>query len=79
VEPVKVKDDAARSAVYRLLDATQDGATVVEPGCRRLLVIDSETCGWGVPAVDLAPARYTDPPHVDLNAYCRVVPEPPYR
>jgi hypothetical protein len=43
-----------------------------EPEGRRLLVIDWETCGWGVPAADLAASRHADAPTVDLDAYCRI-------
>ncbi len=41
----------------------------------RLLPIDWETAGWGVPAADLAPQRHCYRPQVDLDAYCRVVRE----
>jgi hypothetical protein len=40
---------------------------------RRLLPIDWETAGWGVPAADLAPKR--EQPQVDLDTYCRIVRE----
>lgn len=39
----------------------------------RLLPIDWETAGWGVPAADLAPQRHRYLPQVDLEVYCRVV------
>lgn len=41
----------------------------------RLLAIDWETAGWGVPAADLAPQRHRYLPQVDLETYCRVVRE----
>lgn len=42
---------------------------------RRLLPIDWETAGWGVPAADLAPQRHRYVPQVDLDAYRHVVRE----
>jgi ATP-binding cassette, subfamily B, bacterial len=46
-----------------------------EQESRRLLVIDWETCGWGVAAADLAPARHAHAPQVDLDEYCNVMRE----
>ena len=49
----------------------------VREGARgqRLLPIDWETAGWGVPAADLAPQRHRYLPQLDLEAYCRMVRE----
>jgi hypothetical protein len=43
--------------------AAQNLRLSAEGGCRKLVVLDWEKAGWGVPAVDLA--------HVDLGAYSK--------